>query len=140
MLTAPSSSSQKQTPGPDPSAAAYILFTSGSTGTPKGVVVSHRALSAHASSVRERFALAPEDRVLQFASASFDLAFWELLQALGSGARLVVVDPTYSATAAKAPRETRILRSPSSTSISVRPVSFSISANSRTSAVSTCWH
>ena len=35
-------------------------------------------------------------------------------------------------------RDTRILRSPSSTSISLSPVSFSIAASSRTRSVSTC--
>ena len=35
-------------------------------------------------------------------------------------------------------RDTRILRSPSATSISLSPVSFSIAANSRTRSVSTC--
>ena len=49
-----------------------MIYTSGSTGTPKGVVVTHRALAARVGWMREEYGLGPADRVLQFASVSFD--------------------------------------------------------------------
>ncbi|MEU4799365.1 amino acid adenylation domain-containing protein [Streptomyces sp. NPDC023327] len=74
----------------DPRALAYVIFTSGSTGLPKAVGVEHHALAAHALAARERFALTAEDRVLNFASHSFDASLEQILPALGAGAAVVV--------------------------------------------------
>lgn len=68
---------------------AYVLFTSGSTGRPKPVAVPHRALAAVVPALRELFGLTPEDRVLQYASLSWDTAFEELLPTLATGAGVV---------------------------------------------------
>ncbi|MFT5355317.1 MAG: non-ribosomal peptide synthetase component F, partial [Polyangiales bacterium] len=70
--------------------AAYVIYTSGSTGTPKGVVVSHGALVAHNRAIASLFELAPEDRCLQFASLSFDVAVEEILSTWLAGATLVL--------------------------------------------------
>ncbi|HEX6382977.1 MAG TPA: condensation domain-containing protein, partial [Acidimicrobiia bacterium] len=74
-----------------PGHAAFVIYTSGSTGLPKGVVVPHAGVAKLIATQTERLRITGESRVLQFASPSFDLAFWELVQAFGSGACLVVV-------------------------------------------------
>jgi amino acid adenylation domain-containing protein len=74
----------------DPHAVAFVLYTSGSTGQPRGVLLEHRGLVNHALASIRLFQLAPEDRVLQFASISFDLSLEEIFCTLLAGATLVV--------------------------------------------------
>jgi amino acid adenylation domain-containing protein len=71
-----------------PENLAYVLYTSGSTGKPKGVQIEHRNVVNFVRSVQELFELTPEDRVLGFASITFDVSVFELFSALLTGARL----------------------------------------------------
>ncbi|MBS0178290.1 MAG: amino acid adenylation domain-containing protein [Nitrospira sp.] len=73
-----------------PEQAAYVIFTSGSTGTPKGVVVSHGSLARHVATIAEAYRLGQTDRVLQFASISFDVAAEEIWSALLVGAAVIL--------------------------------------------------
>ncbi|HJX28383.1 MAG TPA: condensation domain-containing protein, partial [Thermoanaerobaculia bacterium] len=73
-----------------PDSLAYVIYTSGSTGRPKGAMIHHRGWSHLADAQRRLFRLGPGDRVLQFASLSFDASAWEIALAFGAGATLVL--------------------------------------------------
>ncbi|MED1744792.1 non-ribosomal peptide synthetase [Brevibacillus borstelensis] len=77
---------------------AYLIYTSGSTGKPKGVLVPHQSLVNHNLSIIREFCLTIEDKVLQFASISFDVSAEEIFPTLLSGGALVLSNvriPTY---------------------------------------------
>jgi amino acid adenylation domain-containing protein len=69
---------------------AYLIYTSGSTGTPKGVMIPHRSLVNYTKAICLEYELAPTDRILQFASISFDVAAEEIFPCLVQGATLVL--------------------------------------------------
>ncbi|WP_270171316.1 non-ribosomal peptide synthase/polyketide synthase [Paenibacillus sp. SYP-B4298] len=73
-----------------PEHAAYVIYTSGTTGNPKGVIVGHEALFNHNQSIRQLYGLRAGERVLQFATISFDVALEEFLTAWASGATVVM--------------------------------------------------
>jgi amino acid adenylation domain-containing protein/thioester reductase-like protein len=80
----------------DDTGAAYVIYTSGSTGTPKGVVVEHRSLSYLAGELVGRYGITPDDRVLQFASVSFDTSIEQITVTLLAGATLVLPDHAWA--------------------------------------------
>lgn len=69
---------------------AYVIYTSGSTGQPKGVLIENRALSAFVHSAIEIYHLTAQDRVLQFASPSFDASIEEIFPTLAVGGTLLL--------------------------------------------------
>ena len=77
---------------PTPDDLAYIIYTSGSTGRPKGTALAHRGLTNLMRQARFR-GLKPGERVLHYASLSFDAAVWEIFPALGHGGTLVLAPP-----------------------------------------------
>ena len=69
---------------------AYVMYTSGSTGTPKGVMIEHQALANFVKSASARYRVSAEDRVLQFASLSFDTSAEEIFCTFACGATFVL--------------------------------------------------
>lgn len=92
---------------PPPGSLAYMIYTSGSTGQPKGVLVPHQALATAAHELMVLFEFSPADRMLSFASLSWDTAGEEIYPALHSGAALVI-DPR--ATSGSIPSFLRVIR------------------------------
>jgi amino acid adenylation domain-containing protein len=73
-----------------PANLAYVIYTSGSTGKPKGVMIEHGSLVNYTQAATAEHRIAPEDRVLQFASISFDASAEEIYPCLTRGATLVL--------------------------------------------------
>ena len=73
-----------------PANLAYVLYTSGSTGKPKGVMVEHRNVVNLIYHHIESNCFTAADRVLQFASYSFDNSINEIFPALTVGAMVVL--------------------------------------------------
>ena len=71
---------------------AYAIYTSGSTGKPKAVLIEHRGLYNMAQAQIETFNLQPTNRILQFASLSFDASIFEIVMALRTGGTLYLAN------------------------------------------------
>ncbi|WP_069943262.1 non-ribosomal peptide synthetase [Pseudomonas putida] len=75
-----------------PENLAYVIYTSGSTGMPKGVAIDHHALSVFCQVAGDYSRLSPNDRVLQFATFSFDGFIEQFFPPLAQGACVVLRD------------------------------------------------
>lgn len=73
-----------------PENLAYIIYTSGSTGKPKGVMVQHQSLANYTQAASVEYGIEAGDRILQFASLSFDASAEEIYPCLTRGATLVL--------------------------------------------------
>ncbi|WCS22933.1 amino acid adenylation domain-containing protein [Methylobacterium sp. NMS14P] len=82
-----------RTRAPHPDALAYVLHTSGSTGTPKACANTHAALANRLAWMAAHLHVGARDTVLHKTPVSFDVAVWEILLPLVSGARLVLAPP-----------------------------------------------
>ncbi len=77
-----------------PDNLAYVIYTSGSTGKPKGVLIQHSSLVSYTETASVAYAIKPSDRILQFASISFDTSAEEIYPCLVRGATLVLRTPS----------------------------------------------
>jgi amino acid adenylation domain-containing protein len=75
----------------DSADTAYVIYTSGSTGKPKGVMIAHTSNVNMSLDQIVKFGIESRDRVLQFASLSFDASVSEIFMALYCGACLVLI-------------------------------------------------
>jgi len=73
-----------------PEHPAYVIYTSGSTGRPKGVVIARRSLLNLCRAMAETYGITEQDRILQFASLSFDMSVEEIFPYLLAGAGIVI--------------------------------------------------
>jgi amino acid adenylation domain-containing protein len=74
-----------------PNDLAYLIYTSGSTGVPKGVEVEHMSLVNMVLSLKERYRIGKNERILQFSSPSFDVSVEQIWLSLLSGSTLVLI-------------------------------------------------
>jgi len=82
-----------------PNNLAYIIYTSGSTGQAKGVMIEHQSIVNYTLAAKDAFDINDSDKVLQFASISFDTAGEEIYPALSCGASLYLADEDMTASA-----------------------------------------
>ncbi|MFB2878167.1 AMP-binding protein, partial [Floridanema aerugineum] len=73
----------------EPHNLAYLIYTSGSTGKPKGVLIEHHSLVNFTQAAIAKYQITASDRILQFASLSFDAAAEEIYPCLSAGGTLV---------------------------------------------------
>ncbi|MDM8558776.1 amino acid adenylation domain-containing protein [Candidatus Parabeggiatoa sp. HSG14] len=73
-----------------PDNLAYVIYTSGSTGKPKGVMIQHQSLVNFVETAITKYGFTQHDRLLQFASISFDTAAEEIYPCLASGGQLIL--------------------------------------------------
>jgi non-ribosomal peptide synthetase-like protein len=75
-----------------PESLAYTIYTSGTTGRPKAVMIEHRSVANLVASDLDEFRIAPDARVSQNSSASYDSSVEEIWLAFASGSTLVMMD------------------------------------------------
>ncbi|MFE6176935.1 amino acid adenylation domain-containing protein [Streptomyces sp. NPDC056464] len=71
---------------------AYIYFTSGSTGEPKGAMCEHAGMLNHLYAKIDDLRIAERQVVAQTAPQCFDISLWQLVSALLTGGRTLLVE------------------------------------------------
>lgn len=71
---------------------AYVIYTSGTTGNPKGTLLRHGGVINLANWIEEEYNITPKDRLLQFATFSFDASVYETFVSLLNGSMLYLID------------------------------------------------
>ncbi|MCK1387661.1 non-ribosomal peptide synthetase [Bradyrhizobium sp. 21] len=89
-LQAPISGERLQSAQPAPDSLAYVIYTSGSTGEPKGVMIEHRSVINCIDGIRSAYELTSDERVMHFASLSFDVGVFDMFVALLAGCTLFI--------------------------------------------------
>jgi amino acid adenylation domain-containing protein len=72
----------------DPYDPVYIVYTSGSTGQPKGIVQSHRSFCQFIEWQSNQFGIRAPQRLVQWASISYDAGYRQIFGSLCFGATL----------------------------------------------------
>ena len=75
-----------------PENLAYVIYTSGSTGKPKGVEVAHQSVVNVLTSVAALLKLQPGERMLGFASPTFDISVAEFFMPMLVGGITILTD------------------------------------------------
>jgi amino acid adenylation domain-containing protein len=94
LAPAAASDSQNVESDTHPENIVYLVYTSGSTGRPKGIVIEHRSLVNAAYAFINKHRMTERDRLLQFASLSFDVAAEEFFSSWLSGGCIVMKPET----------------------------------------------
>ncbi|MCL1918567.1 MAG: amino acid adenylation domain-containing protein [Peptococcaceae bacterium] len=75
-----------------PENLAYLIYTSGTTGNPKGVMVEHRGVNNHLNVYAKNLDIDSDNTIGMFHNYIFDATVSEIMTALLTGARLVVLN------------------------------------------------
>lgn len=116
-------SDQNPTVSVTPHNLAYVIYTSGSTGEPKGVMVQHQGLCNLAEAQVRVFHSQSNNRILQFASLSFDASVFEIVMALRQGATLYL---TREEALKSVPALIKLIRDKRITNVTLPPTVLSI--------------
>jgi amino acid adenylation domain-containing protein len=73
---------------------AYIIYTSGTSGVPKGVAVQQNNAVNQIAGLIRRFGFTPDLHYILLASFTFDVSVMHIFSALGTGAKLHIIDET----------------------------------------------
>jgi len=94
--------------GVGPDDLAYIEFTSGTTGVPKGVMIPAAAVHHYISVMQDRYALTPDERVVETTDLSFDVSVSNMFLPWNAAAALYILPAASMLSAVKFVRDNRL--------------------------------